>query len=85
MPTRDGKNNRHAQQDAVTDNRLENDFCFSILGPHIPNITPQLNNSHVNKQVLARDTGRLFVLAPLSTNDLLSFCREPKSVVRVAF
>lgn len=33
------KNNRHAQQD-VTNNRLENEFCCSILGPYSHYNTP---------------------------------------------
>lgn len=40
MPTRDGKSNSHAQQDPATNNRQENYFYFSILGPYFQYNTP---------------------------------------------
>lgn len=76
-----GKNNRHAQQDTVTNNRLENYFCFSIVGPY-SQYNPQLENSHnVNKQVFAHDTNHIHVLAASGTSALVSFFREIKILV----
>lgn len=71
--TRWGKNNRHAQQDAVTDIRLENDLLqhFGVVEIAV----------ECQQTFLAHDTGHLFVSAPSSTNDLVSFFRELKMLV----